>query len=128
MILVYANQFHNRLRLARNNSPIIKKMVHLYEIKDYNKMDCYLSRCGNYGYAINNGELVSVFSRMKNKGNVIMMDAIQNGAIKLDCFDGYLVSFYKKHGFTEIKREKNWDNGQPDIVYMKRNKIKITVV
>ena len=73
------------------------------------------------GYAVSeNGELTSVFSSIKGKGDTIMQDAIQNGAKHLDCFDGYLPSFYQRHGFKEVRRELNWTTGQPDIIYMER--------
>jgi hypothetical protein len=79
----------------------------------------YLSSMGSKGYAVTKtGELTSVFSLVPKQGDYIMVSALLNGACHCDCFDGYLVGFYKKHGFVEVRREKNWVKGEPDVVYM----------
>ena len=47
-------------------------------------------------------------------------DAIElDGVQYLDCFDGFLPSYYEKFGFVEYKREANWTEGGPDVVYMR---------
>ena len=80
---------------------------------------CYLEEDSNSGYAIRNGyELICVFSRFKGRGGAIVQSAINNGAESLDCFDGYLTGLYSRHGFVEYKREPNWTEGEPDVVYM----------
>lgn len=71
------------------------------------------------GFAISEtGELTSVYSLAKGQGDTIMKAAIALGAKHLDCFDGYLVEFYKKHGFREVDRMENWTPGEPDVVLM----------
>ena len=80
---------------------------------------CYLSHDKNSGYMIkDDGDLVLVFSMVKGRGDTIVRHAVKNGAIKLDCFDGYLVDLYSGHGFVVHKREPNWTDGEPDVVYM----------
>lgn len=78
-----------------------------YNAAEYDKMRCYLGRNNSSGYAIDNGTLKSVFSSQKSSGDAIMVDAIKNGAKKLDCYvtrhngvlDGPLYRLYTKHGF-----------------------------
>ena len=67
------------------------------------------------------GELTHVFSAVKGRGRFLVKCAKRVGARKLDCFDGYLVGFYSNLGFKEYKREPNWVEGQPDVVYMQLN-------
>lgn len=78
-----------------------------------------LSDDGLSGYAVQpDGELVGVFSLVRGRGDELVTDAIANGATHLDCFDGYLVDFYRRHGFGVHRREANWNPGGPDVVYM----------
>lgn len=73
----------------------------------------------HWGYAIRpDGELVYVFSTARGMGDRIVSDAIAKGAVYLDCFDGYLVNLYSRHGFRVVKRVANWTPGEPDVVYM----------
>jgi len=50
------------------------------------------------------------------------LTAIDAGAKTLDCFDLYLPGWYSKFGFKEYKREANWTEGEPDVVYMRLEK------
>lgn len=73
------------------------------------------------GYAIRaDGELVYVFTTARGHGDALVRAAIVNGATHLDCFDGYLPTFYARHGFTETHREPNWTPDGPDVVWMER--------
>lgn len=79
----------------------------------------YISWDGDSGYAIRpDGELVGVFSLVRGRGDALVSDAIARGAKHLNCFDGYLPTLYARHGFVEVRREPNWTEGGPDIVYM----------
>lgn len=74
---------------------------------------------GIVGYAIRpDGELVYVFSTVPGQGAAIVESALANGAVYLDCFEGYLPTFYGRHGFVEVSRVANWTPGEPDVVYM----------
>ena len=72
------------------------------------------------GFAVKpDGDIVSLFSTQKGRGDKLAQHAKKSGGSKLDAFDGYLPKLYAKHGFKEHKREKNWTPGKPDVVYMK---------
>jgi hypothetical protein len=55
---------------------------------------------------------------VRGRGDALVSDAIARGAKHLNCFDGYLPTLYARHGFVEVRREPNWTEGGPDIVYM----------
>jgi len=89
------------------------------EFEDVEGTRYFLSDDFDSGYAIReNGELVFVFSRKPGRGDELVASAVENGAYRLDCFDGYLPSLYARHGFVEHDREENWTPGGPDVVYM----------
>jgi len=105
-----------------------------YATDDYNKFKTAISVDKTTGYAIKpDGELVSVFnSGVKGQGEASVVEAIENGATKLDAF-GPLKSYYERFGFKEKSRLKwddqyapeGWDyakNGRPDIVFMELEK------
>jgi hypothetical protein len=80
---------------------------------------CFLTADANSGFVVKaSGELVGVFSTIKGRGDAIVTAAILNGACALDCFDGYLPTFYGRFGFVEVDRVANWTPGQPDVVFM----------
>ena len=71
------------------------------------------------GFAIrDHGELVYLHSRGYGRGDRLVSCALALGAWRLDCFDGYLVNLYGRHGFVEVAREVNWTPGGPDVVFM----------
>lgn len=72
------------------------------------------------GFAIRpDGELVYVFSTVRGRGDILVRAAIALGAVRLDCFDGYLTDLYRRNGFDVTRREPNWTPGGPDVVYMR---------
>jgi GNAT superfamily N-acetyltransferase len=117
-------EFHQALIHHASKNPYIKDSVHIYSPEEYASSKTFLSKDKNSGYALKpDGELMSVFSGEKGRGDHLMNSAIKNGAMHLDAFDGYLPKFYSRHGFKEHKREKNWTEGGPDVVYMKRDPV-----
>ena len=79
----------------------------------------YTSADGLSGYGVRlDGELVGVFSTVKGRGDELVESAKANGAWRLDCFDGYLVRLYSRHGFEEYNRVPNWTPGAADVVFM----------
>lgn len=72
------------------------------------------------GYIVLDGELIGLFCTVRGKGDWIMGHVMNDGAVLLDCFDGFLPKFYAKHGWTEFQREANWTAGEPDVVFMSR--------
>ena len=75
------------------------------------------------GYCVINGELCSFWSIIGGRGTWLLDNAIADGAYHLNCFDGYLPTFYKKRGFKEYQREHNWTPSGPDVIYMKKEKL-----
>lgn len=89
----------------------------------------FLTEDKKVGVAVSDqGEIQNLFSLEKGKGKYALIKAIERGGFFLDCFDKDerkgetkgLPDYYKKFGFKEIKREKNWDPAGPDVVFMKR--------
>ena len=114
-------EFHSALSGAMKSSPKVREFVHLYKPEEYSGMKTFLSPDKASGYALKpDGDIVSVFSTQKGRGDAIVQHALKNGGNKLDAFDGYLPKLYAKHGFQEYKREANWTPGAPDVVYMHR--------
>ncbi len=112
--------------------------VNKYPIEEYKNMRLFVSDDGLSGFALkDDGDIVSVFSLVKKDKifRAMMELSIQEGGNKLDCFDTFLPKAYKAHGFKEVRRENwneeykpaDWDkeyykiynNGEPDVVYMK---------
>lgn len=89
------------------------------------RIKTFLTDVKDAGVAVKlDGDIVNLFSLEKGKGKNCLLHAILNGGRKLDCFDKKkdqekgLPDYYKTFGFVEVKREKNWIEGEPDVVYM----------
>jgi hypothetical protein len=120
----HAHDFHSALSAASPKQPHISQNVEPHSKEALADMKTYLSADKKSGYAIKpNGELTSVFSSEKGRGNHLVSHAISQGANHLNAFEGHLTNLYSKHGFKEHKREKNWDPKGPDVVHMKLNKM-----
>ena len=81
----------------------------------------FLAAGGKAGFVISReGDLQQVFNASDEKGigAHLIRHAIDKGARTLDCFDGFLPSYYSRFGFEEVGREANWTPGGPDVVYM----------
>lgn len=81
----------------------------------------YLTADSLSGYGVlDDGTLVGLFSLVRGRGASLMANALDDGARTLDCFDGFLVDFYGRHGFVESHRATNWEGAdEPDVVWMK---------
>ncbi len=88
---------------------------------NYNFFDCWLAGDGFSGFAITkNDELVNLFSMVSGGGNKAIACALKmRKSLHLNCFEGPLVQIYMRHGFWYVRREKNWSEGGPDIIYMR---------
>jgi len=115
------SDFRLFLKIASTRNSYINQFVHMYEVKEYERMNCFLSFDGKSGYCLKGKEIVSVFSEVKGRGKGIVLDAIGRGGDSLDCFDGsHLVGFYKSSGFKVVKSEANWNGKElPSVVYMR---------
>lgn len=117
------NCFKGALRAVQANYKHVRQATTPWnELHNEDGTSYYLAGCPSYmGFALSpSGELTSVFSAIKGKGDHILSNAVRCGACHLDCFDGYLPTFYARHGFKEVKREANWTAGEPDVVFMER--------
>ena len=116
--------FINVTSEARELDKNIMDNLSQYEHEDLNGIDLYLSddEFSGFGIVRKTMELVNVFSLKKGRGKDLLKSAISLGANNLDCFDGYLVDFYKSQGFTTDRVEPNWTQGEPSVHYMVLNK------
>lgn len=84
-----------------------------YTAEDYvaKNATCYVSDCGRSGYAITeDGELISVVSLPGARhGFDVAINAVENGAKKLDCLGSFLVKLYGAVGFVVVE-EIEWDD------------------
>ena len=112
--------------------------VYVYTPEEYAKMKLFTTADGKVGFAIKDGDLVSVFkhpdSSVKGAMDSIVPLAKEQGAVKLDAFDTMLTGAYKKYGFNtkakmpfnEEYKPEGWDpkqfadynEGKPDVDYM----------
>jgi hypothetical protein len=124
--------FSTAISAAKANNPK-GAFVYQYPEENYQDMQMYTSDDGKVGFAINEGDLVSVFkhpdSSMRGAMNEIIPLAISLGATKLDAFEGFLTDSYSKFGFVEVGRAEfsdefappDWNyevDGRPDVVFM----------
>jgi hypothetical protein len=115
---VHGWDFHDAITAFRHADRRAHDSLNAFEIDAYMRMATYLTEDGKSGFAVRlGGEIANLFSRTHH-GDEMVEAAIRHGGTHLDCFDGYLVKFYSKHGFVEVKREPNWTPGEPDVVWM----------
>lgn len=124
--------FHNALKVVMENdsrrplekSPTqpyttkgIRHNLTLYEVKDYQQMQCFLGKNNSSGYCIKDSEeIVSLFSSLGSSGDAAVVDAIKHGGNRLDCFakqdkqggikNEGLYKLYSRHGF-QVDRDMN---------------------
>lgn len=115
--LVTVDQFREAIATAGEARPLIAAAT--TEPHDLPEDATYvLNHDGTAGFGIDGTTLIGVFSTVKGQGALIINRAISLGATDLDCFDGHLVEFYARFGFREVRREPNWTEGEPDVVWM----------
>lgn len=113
-------EYRAALEAARKDSPRIAEATSPPEEMPSNAL-YLLSRDGKSGYGVSEeNELIGLFSLVPGRGMDMVEEAINlDGVESLDCFDGFLPQYYQKFGFVEYKREANWTEGGPDVVYMR---------
>lgn len=120
LVIVDAATFADRFNAARDESDQIREATSPLDVdRDETDTIFRLSVDGRSGYAVRaDGELVYVFSLERGRGRDMIRRAISDGAVYLDCFDGYLPGFYAGSGFRADCHVPNWTPGGPDVVYM----------
>jgi len=117
--MVDARTFAHFFDVARVTSEQVRAATSVFDFYSDDETAYVLTTDARSGYAVrSDGELVYVFSTVKGRGDAIVEKAIYSGAVYLDCFDGYLVELYARHGFRKDAWVPNWTDGQPDVVYM----------
>jgi hypothetical protein len=79
----------------------------------------FLSADRRSGFLIIGNEICGLFSTARGRGDSLVRDAIAYGGRRLDCFDGFLPTLYRRHGFAVTRRVPNYTPGGPDVVYMR---------
>lgn len=111
-------------KAALNQASEVNQYI-AYNVEDYSseqlaEFRLFITADGHSGFAIKpDGELTAVFSAVKGRGVELVREAIRNGAVHLNAFEGHLTGLYGKCGFVETKRAPNWTAGGPDVVWMK---------
>lgn len=136
-----SRRFFDAITKAKEDLGAVGEQVYVYTPEEYLDMKLFLSEDGLSGIAVKpDGDIVSVFNsatKQHDKGSrahALIELALQNGGKKLDAFDTFLPKLYSKHGFKEVGRDawnedfappkwdkdyfRNWNNGEPDVVYM----------
>lgn len=112
-----ADRYRALLLAARAASPLVASATSSPD-EIGSEGEFYVTDDGLSGFGIVDGTLVGLFSLAKGRGASLISSATAAGAQKLDCFDGYLSSLYRAHGFMETSRAANWTPGGPDVVFM----------
>jgi hypothetical protein len=137
---VPAKEFAKKIEsVIAHPNPMFKANITPYTADEYKGFRTYLSADKRSGYAVKpDGELFSVFSLDKGRGEQLLDDAVLNkGAKKLDAFDinGKLPKLYGKYmdetsrlKFADEYAPKDWNYeklGRPDVVMMELNQDKL---
>ena len=135
------NDEYPRFYKSLHDARLVNKhgcFVSLDTPKAYASQKNFLLDDGVAGFSLSNGDLVAVHKNpvlAKQKGykhvaEEIMLVAISNGAITLDCYGDFLANLYMQSGFIptgkmKFNKEYNpeWDietYGEPDVIAMCR--------
>lgn len=92
--------------------------------RDYTGKKTYLNQDNTVGYSLrNDGYWGNLFSLARGGGTAATQDAINRGALWGSAFERpgpkNLIEYYKGVGMKPFAREKNWDEGGPDVVHVK---------
>lgn len=117
-----ANEFFNSYKACKRI-----EFLTPYTVEDLKEFYLFKASGYNIGFAIKpDGELILVHNNepeVKGVGDLLIKQAVKNGAKKLDHFDGFLTGFYKKNGFRLSNHDifadefapKNWHYKKVDI-------------
>ncbi len=138
-----AARFRECIEAGKASQAPYGECVYTYDAAEYEGMRLFLLPNGKAGFALKDGDMVSVFSD-RNPGvegkvaNAIVALAVQLGATKCDCYGTILPGLYARFGFRAVARDQFngefapesmqepghmeryyslW-GGKPDVVYM----------
>lgn len=109
----FADLFNETLKVVKGNGA----HIYNYTLQEYKDMKLFISQKETSGFAIkSDGEINSIFSSAKGSIHAMIELAILRGGNKLYCFDTFVSTLFKRHGFKEVNRYK-WDETiAPDIL------------
>lgn len=125
--------FSSALEQARQNNPH-GLMVSGKSVEELTQPGTvtFMSRDGLAGALVTaDGDIEAVFknpqSGAKGAGSSLLLNAVNNGGTKLDCYGDRLVNLYAKHGFEPVARvpwnpeyaPAGWTYGPQDVFVMK---------
>ena len=141
-----ARVFVEAIEAARKSRGLYGECVYVYPAEEYEHMRLFLTPDGMAGVALKeDGDMVSVFThadqRKKGEGNAarsLIALAINEGAVKGDCYGQKLVVLYGQFGFRAVAKDRfnpefaseamqsgeamqeNFplEDGRPDVVYL----------
>lgn len=138
-----AVHFRRCLEEAKSSQVPYGECVYTYDAEEYEHMRLFLLPSGKAGFALKDGDMVSVFSHKRHghKGKpsyALVALAVQMGAIKGDCYGTILPDLYAQFGFRAVARDRfnmefapesmqepghmeRWysdQEGKPDVVYL----------
>ncbi len=141
-----AQAFADCINAAKASRGVLGDCVYTYEVEEYRQMRLFLTPDGKAGIALKpNGDMVSVFTHREQKNTLggktvhaLIELAINEGAVKADCYGSFLVMLYGRHGFRAVAKDafnaefatesmKNREtmlanfpkeDGKPDVVYL----------
>lgn len=138
-----AAHFRRCLEEAKSSQVPYGECVYTYGAEEYEHMRLFLLPNGKAGFALKDGDMVSVFSHKQHgcegrPSHTVIALAVQMGASKCDCYGTILPNLYAKFGFRAVARDRfnaefspesmqepghmeRWygkQDGKPDVVYM----------
>ncbi len=118
---VSGKEFYHAVVMARKYDDKARENLWLYTIAEYNTFGCYLTSDGKAGFIVKpDGYMGNLFNRgsIRGLGEILFRAQVELGGTNFDCLDGFLPAYYNKFGFVEYRREPNWTQGEPDVVFM----------
>lgn len=132
-----ADAFRSALLAAKKSNGKMGSSVTVYD--DYVGMRLFVTEDGLSGFALNDGDIISVFSHQdqptRGIARTLLAHAVAEGGNRLDAFDTYLPHIYARDGFVPVARlpfddeyaPDGWDyeayadynKGRPDVVFFK---------
>lgn len=139
-----ASLFRECIEAGKASQVPYGECVYTYEAEEYAQMRLFLTPDGSAGFALKDGDMVSVFatkgSKLPGKPSLTMVAlAVTQGATKGDCYGTMLPALYARFGFRAVARDEfnaefspesmqepghmerfyaKYNGGKPDIVYM----------
>lgn len=123
LVLKISHAFHEWRAFVFEDTPVRHRPSHRELVREFYTEHCKVFTCneGNDrkgGFAILRGELIGLHNVERGCGDWMMRRAIEEGAVRLQCFGTpKLLTFYNKHGFAAKRVEANRNGPEYPMVY-----------